>query len=103
MGELEHIITHKTKNLLKEYRKRLRPAFYFQKTSDRYTSGIPDFYILYRGFSAHIELKREGEDAGVLQSHVLYSLQRAGARILCTDDFKEVRDFLKALTAERSQ
>jgi len=100
----EAYLTKKVSDLLKQYRLELKPGFYYHKVSDRYTSGIPDFYVLYRGFSAHIELKAAGKSVASdgLQSHTLDKLKSAGAYCIWSDDFSEVSEFLRDLTSLRA-
>ena len=67
------------------------PDFYFQKLSDRFTSGILDYYILFRGISIWIELKDKNKTIDPIQNHVMKRLHRAGAITLWTSDFEQVK------------
>lgn len=68
--------------------------FYFQKLSDRFTSGLLDYYILFRGLSIWIELKDRGKKIDPIQNHTLKRLNRAGAITLWTDDFSAVKQLI---------
>lgn len=67
------------------------PDFYFQKFSDRFTSGICDYYILFRGLSIWIELKDIGKTIEPIQNHTMKRLHRAGAITLWTSEFEQVK------------
>lgn len=98
---LEAKITKQCNRLFKSVRAKHKD-FYFQKISDRFTSGIPDYYILYRGQCAWVELKRDGADARPLQEYTLRSLRAAGAMTLSTSQFIEVEGFIFMLMQEVS-
>ena len=70
---------------------RVHPDFYFHKVSDKFTSGIPDYYVLFRGVSIWIELKAKGETIRPIQNHVMKRLHRAGAITLWTSEFDQVK------------
>ena len=89
-------LTEQCRKLFKEIQK-THKEFFFQKISDRYASGLPDFYICYYGASIWIELKAKGEKPRPIQVYTMHRLKDAGAIVLCTDDFKEVKEFIKDL------
>jgi len=87
---LEAHLTKLCGNYFKEL-KRKHEGFFYQKISDRYTSGIPDYYILFNGNTLWLELKKTGAKARPLQEYTLKQLRRAGAQTLVTDDFETVK------------
>ena len=89
----ESKITKKTKDLLDRYDADGKPIYY-NKISDRFTSGIPDFQGTFYGVSFYIELKDEGEEARKLQDWHLRKAHKAGAEVLSTDSFDAVVLFL---------
>lgn len=86
-------ITKECKALFDDLKKFYK-GFYYQKISDRFTSGIPDFYVAYQGRSAWIELKEPGAVAKPLQAYTIRRLKQAGIPAFCTDDFKKVENFI---------
>lgn len=92
----EAFITRKCRELFEELARKHKD-FFFQKISDRFTSGIPDFYLIWDGHCAWIELKKTGEVATKLQAYTLSRLKRAGAITLSTDNFKDVVRLINAL------
>jgi len=72
--------------------------FYEQKFSDRFTSAIPDWYILWRAQSFWIELKRPGEVSTPLQEYTLRQLSKAGALTLSTDNFEDVKELIESFS-----
>lgn len=89
----EALITKKTKKLLDSKELRGEPI-YFNKISDRFTSGIPDIQGTYYGVSFYIELKDKGEEARKLQDWHLTRAKKAGAEVLSTDNYDEVVAFI---------
>jgi len=92
----EAIITKKTKTLLDKFILAGEPLYY-NKISDRFTSGIPDFQGTWYGVSWYVELKDEGEEARALQEWHLRNARRAGAQVLSTDNYDEVVTFLERI------
>lgn len=86
-------ITKKTKDLLDGHINNGEPL-YFNKISDRFTSGIPDFQGTFYGISFYIELKDEDKVVRKLQDWHLKRARKAGAEVLSTDSFEEVRAFI---------
>ena len=72
-------------------------GFFFQKISDRYASGLPDFYLCYFGKSIWIELKAKDETPKPIQRYTMTKLKNAGALVLWTDEFKEVQAFMEQI------
>ncbi|MCK5711486.1 MAG: hypothetical protein KAI25_02095 [Hyphomicrobiaceae bacterium] len=92
----EAAITKKTKTLLDAYEASGEPL-YFNKISDRFTSGIPDIQGTFHGVSFYIELKDEGEEARKLQLWHLKKARSSGAEVLSTDSFDEVAEFMERI------
>ena len=92
----EATLTNKCRTLFKDTKKAY-PDFYFLKVSDRYCSGVPDFYLCYRGQSAWVELKATGKKPSKLQLHTLEQIQRSGAISVWTDSFKKVEQLVNLM------
>lgn len=92
----EALITAKTKKCLKQYELDGLPI-YFNKISDRFTSGIPDYQGTFYGVSFYIELKDKGKEPGRLQAWHLRRAHKAGAMVLSTDCFGDVFNFLERI------
>ncbi len=91
---MEAKITAQTKKLLDKYIKEGHPLYY-NKISDRFTSGIPDIQGTFYGISFYIELKAEGKKPRLLQDWHLRNAKKAMAETLATDDYVEVKKFLE--------
>lgn len=89
-------ITKQTKTLLETYENNGEPI-YFNKISDRFTSGIPDFQGTFHGVSFYIELKDAGEEARKLQKWHLNRAKKAGAEVLSTDNYDAVVAFMERI------
>ena len=89
-------ITKKTKTLFDNYEADGEPIYY-NKISDRFTSGIPDFQGTFHGVSFYIELKDEGEEARKLQTWHLNRAKKAGAEVLSTDSYDAVVAFMERI------
>ncbi len=98
----EALITKQTRNLLKKYETNGEPL-YFNKISDRYTSGIPDFQGTFYGISWYVELKDEGKELRNLQAWHLKRAKHAGAETLSTDCFQEVECFFKDIKENHAE
>ncbi len=92
----EALITKKVKTLLDNYVVQGEPIYY-NKVSDRYTSGCPDISGTFHGISFYIELKDIGKKARKLQDWHLRNARRAGAEVLSTDNYDEVETFLERI------
>jgi len=97
----EALITKKTKKLLDSKELRGEPI-YFNKISDRFTSGIPDIQGTYYGVSFYIELKDKGEEARKLQDWHLTRAKKAGAEVLSTDNYDEVVAFIDQIKSDNN-
>jgi hypothetical protein len=89
-------ITKDTKKILDDYKDAGEPLYY-NKISDRFTSGIPDFQGTFHGISWYIELKDIGKKARKLQEWHLKQAKSAGAEVLSTDKIDDVRAFLERI------
>jgi hypothetical protein len=92
----EAVITRQTKMMLDKYIM-AGEELYYNKISDRFTSGIPDFQGTFYGVSFYIELKDEGKKARKLQDWHLRNARRAGAQVLSTDNYDEVVTFMERI------
>lgn len=92
----EAIITKATRDLLNQYKSNKLPI-YFNKISDRFTSGIPDWQGTFFGISFYIELKDKGEQVRPLQEWHLNEARKAGAEVLATDNFDDVVVFMERI------
>ena len=92
----EALITKKTKKLLDSYESSNEPLYY-NKISDRFTSGIPDIQGTFYGISFYIELKDAGKEARKLQDWHLRRARNAGAEALSTDNYDEVVVFMERI------
>jgi len=71
------------------------PGFFYQKISDRFTSGLPDYYLLFKGTSIWIELKNQGKRPRKIQSYTLKKLCDAGAITISTDSFEDISNLIE--------
>jgi hypothetical protein len=90
------------KKHLKKLQQEHGHSFYFYKVSDRFTSGIPDFFIAFRGLSIYIELKDLGESPSIIQLHQMKRLQQAGIIAVWFDSLAPAKEFLDELVSERA-
>ena len=90
----ESLITQKTRILLKGYEVAGEPIYY-NKISDMFTSGIPDYEGVFYSLAWYLELKDKGLKAGKLQKWHLQRAEKAGAIVLSTDNYMEVVDFFE--------
>ncbi|MCP3684522.1 MAG: hypothetical protein GY861_17795 [bacterium] len=97
----EAAFTADFKNHLKDIKKTHGKSFFFYKVSDRYTSGIPDFYIAFRGLSAHIELKDKGKEPSDIQYHQMKRMQQAGLLAVWFDSLECACEFVDELVSKR--
>jgi hypothetical protein len=75
----------------------LSPDVWFYKSSDRYTSGIPDVIGCCRGVFFGIEIKAPGKAPRKLQAHVLDMIKRSGGSCICVDSFTDYKQFMDDL------
>jgi len=92
----EKTLTRKCNKLFKRLQIE-HDGFFFQKLSDRFTSGISDYYVIYNGTSVWIELKAVGKKPDKIQVYFLQSLKRAGAITMWTDDFQDVVELMDSV------
>ena len=74
-----------------------RMGVFYWKTSDRYTSGIPDFVGCHCGLFFAIEVKASGKKSRDIQTYILDSIKRNGGATLVTDDFSLYLKFIEAI------
>lgn len=98
----EALITKKTKKLLDTYELSGEPIYY-NKISDRFTSGIPDIQGTFFGVSFYIELKDKDKEARKLQDWHLKRARNAGAEVISTDDYDAVVVFMERIRLNHEQ
>ena len=99
----EAYITAKVKDHLVELRQRLGTNFTYQKLSDRFSHGIPDYYITYMGRSLWLELKATGESPRPIQVHVMNKLRKAGNEAVWADNLFEAIQAIDAFVSKWSK
>lgn len=92
-------MTSKCDKLLKSVA-RNHDNFFFQKISDRFTSGLPDYYLLFNGQCVWIELKKTKAKPRNIQKYVMNKLRKAGANVAYFDDFLELERFIRSLVSQ---
>ncbi len=102
MGTPEGKLKNLVDKLCKKYEREYSPHFWFYKVSDRYTSGIPDFHILFRGTAIYLELKRLGEVPDQLQMYVMGRARKAGGLSLSADNINSVKRFLAGIAGSHT-
>lgn len=106
--KLEAKVTEEVRKLFKEIEASGAPIWY-QKISDRFTSGIPDYIFCYYGKFGAVELKKEGKKAEKHpwklfqlakphQAFTLYKIAKAEGHALATDNVEDVRRLLNSMT-----
>ena len=86
---------------LKEQKLIYGKSFFYYKVSDRFTSGIPDFFIAFRGESVFVELKDKGEKPSDIQLHKMRRLQQAGVIAVWFDSLAPALEFIDDLVSKR--
>lgn len=94
-------ITSKVKALLQGYSKKHKPYIFFWKVSDRYTSGIPDYYILIKGTPIHLELKDINKEPSSIQRYMMKRIRQAGGISFSSCDFDEIKMFLDKILIDK--
>lgn len=82
-----------TDKIIKELKK--RPFLWYYKSSDRFTSGIPDLIICYAGKFIALEVKKPKETATPLQEHILDKIREAGGRACVVTSVAEALSFIE--------
>lgn len=93
--------TAEFKKHLKQVKKEHGNSFFYYKVSDRFTSGIPDFFLAYRGLAAYVELKDRGESPSEIQLYQMDKLQRAGIMAVWFDSIETARQFVNDFVSKR--
>jgi hypothetical protein len=83
------------KRKVERYLKKEHPEFFWWKTSDRYTHGIPDIIGCYKGLFVALELKVGKNKPTELQKYYINGIDRAmGISQVCYS-MDEVEDFFR--------
>ena len=85
---MEADLTKKVKKYLESFND---DELWFYKVSDRYTSGIPDYLIGYRGTFIAIELKDAGKRPRKLQRYVISQIIQAGNYAISADNLDAIK------------
>ena len=78
-----------------KYLKTLGPDVWYFKASDRYTVGVPDLVLCYRGRFIAIELKAPNGRLSRIQVYQLQNIQRAGGKAYMCRTLDEVKTALQ--------
>lgn len=89
----------KLKNQVIKYLKTLEGCWYY-KSSDRFTSGIPDLLICFRGHFVALELKAPKGKVSKLQSHTLAAIGDAKGSTSVCKTLLEVKTLFEELSLE---
>jgi hypothetical protein len=73
------------------------PNCWFCHPADRWTVGLPDFIICYKGKFMAIELKREGRSLTKMQEYTLMKIRQAGGLVVVAYSLNDVGRFLEGL------
>ena len=93
----EAALTKQVKKYLDEIKAEVGNDLFYQKISDRFTDGIPDYYIIYKGQSLWLELKAAGEKPRAIQSFVLKRLKQAGSMADWADNINKAKVLIDIL------
>lgn len=99
----EAAFTADFKKHLKKTRVLQGHSFFFYKVSDRFTSGIPDFFVAFRGKAAYIELKDTGEKPTDIQMYQMKRLQQAGIMAVWFDSLPVAVKFIDDLVEKNTK
>ena len=97
----EAAFTKDFKKHLKSVGKEHGHSFFYYKVSDRFTSGIPDFFVAFRGVSAYIELKDLRKKPSIIQAHQMKRLQQAGVMAVWFDSLEPATQFINELVSRQ--
>lgn len=106
--KLEAKVTKEIKDYLDALIK-LGWRLWYQKISDRFTSGLPDFIVCCYGYFIAIEVKREGDKpknhpwqdfalAEPIQAFTLQKISNADGNCVAVDNVEDVRQLLNAVS-----
>jgi len=90
----EASLTKKVKDFLDSFPKH---ELWYYKASDRFTSGVPDFIVCYRGEFVAIELKDTNKKPKPIQEYTMRCIDNAQGCTIWTDNFEDVKNFFKNL------
>ncbi len=82
---------------IKKHLESLKPDVWFYKSSDRYSSGIPDFVGCYKGKFFAIEVKAPGKKPRPLQQFVIDSIKKSEGSCIYVDSFTDFKNFIEGL------
>lgn len=71
------------------------PNLWVYKSSDRFTSGIPDLLLCNNGYFMAIELKVKPNKTTRLQDYVLNQINKAKGKTAVCYSLEEVQEFLE--------
>ena len=97
----EAAFTKDFKKHLSKVKKAHGHSFFFYKVSDRFTPGIPDFFVAFRGMAAYIELKDLRKKPSTIQSHQIKRLQQAGIMAVWFDSLEPAEQFINELVSRQ--
>ena len=78
-------------------------VLWYQKISDRFTAGCPDFLGCFKGKLFAIEVKATGKKPRPIQIHTLGKIRDSGGNTLVVDNFELFVKFMEALEFENPQ
>jgi len=78
------------------------PKIWLYKSSDKFTSGIPDIIGCSHGWLFAIELKTKTGKATPLQLHVLEQIRKAGGVCGICRSVEEVRAFISEIVVDKA-
>ena len=93
----ERTITRQVKKLLDSYP---NDTLWYYKASDRFTSGVPDFIVCFKGLFIGIELKDLGKKARKLQHYTISRILQGGGIAVCTDTIEDIKRLFNELDDE---
>lgn len=75
------------------YLKKVKNCFAL-KTNDRFTSGIPDIFVIHNGKTTWIELKVPMGRVAKIQEWTIFQINKCGGTAYVCKSLKEVRDLI---------
>lgn len=85
----------KLKNKVIQFVRKHYPEAWMYKAADRFTSGIPDLLICWKGGFYAIELKVGFNKATPIQEYVMREIRRAGGRVSVCRSVEDVKRFFE--------
>lgn len=84
----ESVLKKQVLEVLEDLKER-DPHWWWYKTSDRFTAGLPDIMGVYRGIGFGLELKALGERPTALQRITLMRIRKAGGVAAWVDNIRD--------------